>query len=135
MRFASARRSAFLRRAARFLTLSLPWLCPIIPNTLPLTSNLKHQKFFGDRYARPARPRLFSGGAVENAAHFALGEIEDDAAVDRTHDKGAGIVCFAIDMLGVSLTRGALRVPDLDALSGRKRARPGCDNVGDRLDS
>jgi hypothetical protein len=89
LRFASARRSAFLRRAARFLTLSLPWLCPIIPNTLPLTSNLKHQKFFGDRYARPARPRLFSGGAVENAAHFAHGEIEDDAAVDRTHDKGA----------------------------------------------
>src|SRR5439155_7157844 len=29
--FASARRSVFLRRAARFLTLSLPWLCPIRP--------------------------------------------------------------------------------------------------------
>src|SRR3954454_15465596 len=27
--FASARRSVFLRRAARFLTLSLPWLFPI----------------------------------------------------------------------------------------------------------
>jgi len=61
LRFASARRSAFLRRAARFLTLSLPWLCPIIPNTLPLTPNIKsacrtagrirrgeHQKSFGD---------------------------------------------------------------------------------------
>ena len=41
--FARARRSVFLRHALRFLTLSLPWLCPIIPNTLPLTSNLKHQ--------------------------------------------------------------------------------------------
>jgi hypothetical protein len=40
---ARARRSDFLRRAARFLTLSLPWLCPIIPNTLPLISNIKHQ--------------------------------------------------------------------------------------------
>ena len=27
--FASARRSVFLRRALRFLTLSLPWLFPI----------------------------------------------------------------------------------------------------------
>jgi hypothetical protein len=27
--FAAARRSVFLRRAARFLTLSLPWLFPI----------------------------------------------------------------------------------------------------------
>src|SRR5205809_7926890 len=79
------------------------------------------------------RTRLFGGGAKEDAAHLALGEIEDDAAVDRTHDKVAGIACFAIDMFGVSLTRGALRVPDLDALSGRKRARRGCGNVGDRL--
>ena len=31
--FASARRSVFLRRAARFLTLSLPWLFPIRPST------------------------------------------------------------------------------------------------------
>ena len=31
--FASARRSVFLRRALRFLTLSLPWLFPISPNT------------------------------------------------------------------------------------------------------
>jgi hypothetical protein len=71
-------------------------------------------------------PRLFGGGTEEDAAHLAPGEIEDDAAVDRTHDKGVGIACFAIDMLGVSLTRGALRVPDLDALSGRKAARRGC---------
>jgi hypothetical protein len=33
--FASARRSVFLRRAARFLTLSLPWLFPIELNTHP----------------------------------------------------------------------------------------------------
>jgi hypothetical protein len=33
--FASARRSVFLRRAARFLTLSLPWLFPIGLNTHP----------------------------------------------------------------------------------------------------
>jgi hypothetical protein len=39
--FASARRSVFFRRLARFLALSLPLLCPIIPNTLPFTSNLK----------------------------------------------------------------------------------------------
>src|SRR5258708_27496303 len=51
------------------------------------------------------RTRLFGGGAEEDAAHLALGEIEDDAAVDRTYDKDAGITCFAIDMLGVSLTR------------------------------
>jgi hypothetical protein len=37
------------------------------------------------------RTRLFGGGAEEDAAHLALAEIEDDAAVDRTHDKGAGI--------------------------------------------
>jgi hypothetical protein len=35
--------------------------------------------------------RLFGGGAEEDAAHLALGEIEYDAAVDGTHDKGAGI--------------------------------------------
>jgi hypothetical protein len=29
------------------------------------------------------RTRLFGGGAEEDAAHLALGEIEDDAAVDR----------------------------------------------------
>ena len=56
--FARARRSVFFRRLARFLALSLPLLFPIIPNTLPLTSNRKsadkqirrgeHQKFFGD---------------------------------------------------------------------------------------
>ena len=34
--FARARRSVFLRRALRFLTLSLPWLCPISVNTHPL---------------------------------------------------------------------------------------------------
>ncbi len=50
--FASARRSVFFRRFARFLALSLPLLCPIIPNTLPLTSNLKHQKFFRDSRTR-----------------------------------------------------------------------------------
>src|SRR6267378_8285203 len=98
-------------------------------------SNAVLAKSFGVE-TRPVflfRTRLFGGGAEEDAAHLALGEIEDDAAVDRTHDKGAGIACFAIDMFGVSLTRGALRVPDLDALSGRKRARRGCGNVGDRL--
>ena len=68
--FASARRSVFFRRAARFLTLSLPWLCPIIPNTLcrlHQTSNIKsargrirrgeHQKFFGDTHPPVAPPR------------------------------------------------------------------------------
>ena len=33
--FASARRSVFLRRDARFLTLSLPWLFPIRPQHSP----------------------------------------------------------------------------------------------------
>src|SRR6267378_4073252 len=101
-------------------------------------SNAVLAKSFGVE-TRPVflfRTRLFGGGAEEDAAHLALGEIEDDAAVDRTHDKDAGIgACFAIDMLGVSLTRGALRVPDLDSLSGRKGARRGCGNVGDRLHS
>ena len=32
---ASARRSVFLRRAARFFTLSLPWLFPIRPSPSP----------------------------------------------------------------------------------------------------
>ena len=79
-------------------------------------------------------PVLFGGGAEEDLAHLALGEIEDDAAVDRTHYKDSGIgACFAIDMLGVSLSCGALRVPDLDARSSRKGARRGSGNVGDRL--
>jgi hypothetical protein len=33
--FAAASRSVFLRREARFLTLSLPWLFPIIPSASP----------------------------------------------------------------------------------------------------
>jgi hypothetical protein len=33
---ASARRSVFFRRFARFLALSLPWLCPITSKTHPL---------------------------------------------------------------------------------------------------
>jgi hypothetical protein len=41
LRLASARRSVFFRRLARFLALSRPLLFPIIPNTLPLTSNIK----------------------------------------------------------------------------------------------
>ena len=39
--FASARRSVFLRRAARFLTLSLPWLFPIGLNTPPFFAGSK----------------------------------------------------------------------------------------------
>jgi len=44
---ASARRSVFLRRALRFLTLSLPWLCPISFNTRP-----------------PVAPSQFVGGST-----------------------------------------------------------------------
>ena len=39
--FAAAKRSVFFRRRSRFLTLSLPWLCPInfcFPRFLILTS-------------------------------------------------------------------------------------------------
>ena len=79
LRFARARRSVFFRRLARFLALSLPLLFPIIPNTLPLTSNIKSARRtdsscgkikilprpslsslisrFSLRYARPARTR------------------------------------------------------------------------------
>jgi hypothetical protein len=56
LRFARARRSVFFRRLARFLALSLPLLFPIIPNTLPLTSNIK--KFFGDLRPLVAPSRL-----------------------------------------------------------------------------
>jgi hypothetical protein len=35
---ASARRSVFFRRLARFLALSLPWLCPISFNLRPLVA-------------------------------------------------------------------------------------------------
>jgi hypothetical protein len=38
LRLASARRSIFFRRRARFLTLSLPWLFPISFNTRPLVA-------------------------------------------------------------------------------------------------
>jgi hypothetical protein len=38
---ASARRSVFLRRAARFLTLSLPWLLPIRPYPHPFPAGSK----------------------------------------------------------------------------------------------
>jgi hypothetical protein len=38
---ASARRSVFLRRAARFFTLSLPWLFPIRPHPLPFSGITK----------------------------------------------------------------------------------------------
>jgi hypothetical protein len=44
---ASARRSVFLRRALRFLTLSLPWLCPISFKTRP-----------------PVAPSQFVGGST-----------------------------------------------------------------------
>ena len=38
---AAARRSVFLRRAARFLTLSLPWLLPIRPYPHPFPAGSK----------------------------------------------------------------------------------------------
>jgi len=38
---ATARRSFFFRRRARFLTLSLPWLCPIGVNTRPSSAGSK----------------------------------------------------------------------------------------------
>jgi hypothetical protein len=38
---ASARRSVFLRREARFLTLSLPWLFPIRPSPSPLSGRFQ----------------------------------------------------------------------------------------------
>src|SRR5439155_5985262 len=82
--FASARRSVFFRRAARFLTLSLPWLCPIIPNTLcrlHQTSNIKsvrgrirrgeHQKFFGDTH--PPVARLVTSKFNEDRKQFVGG--------------------------------------------------------------
>ena len=67
--FASARRSVFFRRRARFLALSLPLLCPIIPNLRPLVSpwqRMQREK----RHAGIARaPR---GKSMENSRHVDL---------------------------------------------------------------
>ena len=45
---ASARRSAFLRRAARFLTLSLPWLGPIVHQLSPSLGQFQAFSLPGD---------------------------------------------------------------------------------------
>src|SRR4030095_11580040 len=46
LRFARARRSVFLRRALRFLTLSLPWLFPIRPQHSPTCRAIAIQRRF-----------------------------------------------------------------------------------------
>ena len=62
---ATARRSIFFRRRARFLTLSLPWLCPIGVNTRPSSAGSKaisslHLKFRFQSHsaASAARPLI-----------------------------------------------------------------------------
>jgi len=62
---ATARRSIFFRRRARFLTLSLPWLCPIGVNTRPSSAGSKaisslHLKFrfLSHSAASAARPLI-----------------------------------------------------------------------------
>src|SRR4029077_20888777 len=54
---ASARRSVFFRRLARFLTLSLPWLCPISSKTQPLAPS-RHVVVF------QRRPKVIASGHV-----------------------------------------------------------------------
>src|SRR4029077_3020831 len=54
---ASARRSVFFRRLARFLTLSLPWLCPISSKTQPLAPS-RHVVVF------QRRPKVIAGLVV-----------------------------------------------------------------------
>ena len=74
---ASARRSLFFRRFARFLELSLPLLCPIIPNTLLLSSNLKHQNS-SETHSRHLLRCVIStkAGSISKATDVTWDEIE-----------------------------------------------------------
>lgn len=58
---ASARRSVFLRRAARFFTLSLPWLFPIRPPLSPFRSRFQAISI---RRQRPAHKNFISASIV-----------------------------------------------------------------------
>jgi hypothetical protein len=57
--FARARRSVFLRRALRFLTLSLPWLFPIRLDSPPPVAGLSRSSFnVGGSPATAGRRRI-----------------------------------------------------------------------------
>ena len=74
---ARARRSVFLRRAARFLALVLPWLCPIRFNTHPFGAISKRfrvprkrpwhlSRYWTRRAAALSRSNRFSGSDLLN---------------------------------------------------------------------
>jgi len=68
--FASARRSFFFRRLARFLALSLPLLCPISPDLRPLVARGQRERMGWATW--PIKPRKAGGRALRGQARQIL---------------------------------------------------------------
>lgn len=80
---ASARRSCFFRRWARFFTLSLPWLFPIMRPLSPASSVVAIAQVTAS--SRTAKD--YSAAAPKKIRLTFPPSIENDPAIDRAHDK------------------------------------------------